>query len=596
MRWRSPSTPLLAALMSGLLLSLCFPPWDRGALLWVWQAPLLAVLWFWEPGAALQCRWPFRQRWRWTALTGWVAGFAFFAVNLFWLRHVAWAGMVVLSLYLALYFALWAALTGTLGRLSLATLSSSPQQPAPPPSRAGRSLLPFAPSGSGISQPGLFAPSLHTIRVAGFSAAAWVSAEWLRSVVFTGFGWNGLGVALHDSPNLRQAADLVGVTGLSFLPAFFAPVLVSTLVRFSLEFRGGRLRPHLDFAAALILLIATFLYGVSTHRGHRMDRPVELSGLLVQGNVPIEQRYGLDPARPPAAIFDLYEDLTSSHTGPDYDLVLWPETCLPATFFETDTQRYLNSILALGNFALLTGIEQVILREDGLLDVYNSMVLMKRSTDSYQSYHKIHRVPFGEFIPFRDSFPIFTWALGRLIPEDFDPGTDFSRLRLHRPNVEIIPSICFEDTIGRLTRRVLSVPPEAPQVIVNVTNDSWFNRSAANLQHLANARFRCIELKRPMIRCANTGISCVIDEFGSLDDPNSLHVNSKRILLDRATGSPFVSGSLPFRLAIDSQQPTTIYARYGDWFAYLMLVVTLAALATPPIWKKVRATWPGERG
>lgn len=566
MRWRSPYTPLTAALLSGILLALCFPPWNRAHLLWFWQAPLFAVLWFWEPAPSSRRFWPFRHgRWLWASLAGWTAGAAFFLVNLFWLRHVAWAGMILLCLYLALYFALWAAFAATLGRLRLSAIA-----PAVPGTRSAK----FQGLTKEVSMPDLLAPSFHTLWIAFLCAAGWVACEWLRGVVFTGFGWNGLGVALHDSPHLRQAADLVGVTGLSFLPVFFSAVIVATVARFSLELGRGRLRPHLDFAVAMSLLVATFLYGLHVYRSHSVDNPVELSGVLVQGNIPIEQRYGLDPARPPSAIYDLYEKFTSLYAGQNYDLILWPETCLPATFFEIETQRYLNSILAMGKFHLLTGIEQAILREDGNVDVYNSMVLAKGTTDSYQDYQKIHRVPFGEFIPFRHSFPVFAWALGRLIPEDFDAGTSLSLLRLRDPDVDIIPSICFEDTIGRLTRRFLSSPPRSPQVIVNLTNDSWFNDSPANVQHLINARFRTVELKRPMIRCANTGISCVIDELGSLNDPASLNPNDKRIFLDRDTGSPFLAGCFPFRLRLDSEPPTTVYARFGDWFSHLMTLAT----------------------
>lgn len=582
---RSPLLPLIAALLSGSLLALCFAPWNIANLVWFWMAPLVAVLWFWEPGEASRKLWVFRQpRWVWAGLTGWVSGCAFFLINLFWLRHVAWAGMILLSLYLAVYFGLWAAFAATAGRLRLAQITPADPEPVAPslPSQ----LPPLLPGG--LRPSGILMPSLHALRAAVLCSAAWVACEWLRGIVFTGFGWNGLAVALHDSPNLRQAADLVGVTGLSFLPAFVGTVAVATGVRFGLEFaHGGRLRPHLDFAAAMILLMATLLYGLHVHRTQRKVNPVEISGVLVQGNISIEQRYNLDPKRPASEIWELYEKFTSLYAGQGYDLILWPETCLPATFFEAPTQRYFNSILALGDFHLITGIDDVRLREDGGLDVYNSMLAMRGSTQDYQAYHKTHLVPFGEFIPFRNSFPIFNWALGRLIPEDFDAGKELNLLRLQDPDLEIIPTICFEDTIGRLTRRFLAASPQAPQVIINLTNDSWFNRSAANFQHLANARFRSVELKRPMIRCANTGVSGVIDEFGSLNDPKSPGTG-KRLFVDRKSGSPFVAGCYPFRLQIGTQPPTTLYARWGDWFAGLMAAVAALAAALPSVFRKLR--------
>lgn len=585
MRWRSPVLPFIAALLSGVLLALCLPPWDRSSLLWLWQLPLFAALWFWEPDPSWQTVWPFRHpRWLWAGLTGWIAGTAYFLMSLFWLRHVTWPGMILLCFYLALYFAAWSAFAATLGRLRLSALA--PLEPEP--TIANPHEFKFKNFPTKPEKFRMMGPSLHTLRVAFLCSAAWVTSEWLRGLVFTGFGWNGLGVALYDSPNLRQAADLVGVTGLSFVPVFVSAVMVATVARFILEFGQGKVRPHLDFSLAMVLLIATFLYGVHLRRPRPAEKPSELSGVIVQGNISIEQRYNLDPAKPASAIYDIYEKLTSLYTRQHYDLILWPETCLPTTFFEVDTQRYLNNVLALGDFHLLTGIDQVILKENGGMDVFNSMVVMKGTTESYQAYHKTHLVPFGEFIPFRNSFPIFTWALGRLIPEDFDAGKDYTLLKLKNPDIEIIPTICFEDTIGRVTRRFLSKPPDGPQVIVNVTNDSWFNRSPANRQHLANAIFRAVELKRPMIRCANTGISCVIDEFGSLDDPAFKDPAKKRIFADRKTGSPFVKGCFPFRLRAYSQPPTTVYARFGDWFSILMLVITAGSLALPTAYRVVR--------
>lgn len=583
---RSPFLPLFAALLSGLLLALCFPPWNVANLVWFWMAPLLPVLWFWEPDDACRQLWVFRQpRGVWAGLTGWLGGCAFFLANLFWLRHVAWAGMILLSLYLAVYFGLWAAFAATAGRLRLSQITPPDPEPFDPDAAPRLPPLLFG----GVRQTGILMPSVHALRAACLCSAAWVACEWLRGLVFTGFGWNGLAVALHDSPNLRQAADLVGVTGLSFLPAFIGTVAVATGARFGLEFaHGGRLRPHLDFAAAIILLMGTLLYGLQVHRTQRKVDPVEISGVIVQGNISIDQRYNLDPKRPSSEIWELYEKFTSLYAGQGYDLIIWPETCLPATFFEAPTQRYFNSILALGDFHLITGIDDVRLREDGGLDVYNSMLAMRRSTQDYQAYHKTHLVPFGEFIPFRNSFPIFNWALGRLIPEDFDSGQETNLLRLQDPDLEIIPSICFEDTIGRLTRRFVADPPQAPQVIINLTNDAWFNRSPANVQHLANARFRCVELKRPMIRCANTGVSGVIDEFGSLNDPKSRGAG-KRVFVDRKTGSPFVAGCYPFRLQIGTRPPTTLYARWGDWFPGLLTALAALALALPPGLRKLQA-------
>ena len=142
--------------------------------------------------------------------------------------------------------------------------------------------------------------------------------------------------------------------------------------------------------------------------------------------------------------------------------------------------------------------------------------------------------------------------------------------------MDLIPSICFEDTLGDLARQFVLDPPTGPQLLVNVTNDGWFEQSAANRQHLANAQFRCVELKRPMIRCANTGITCAIDAFGSVIDPkNDGH---PLILRDPRTGSPFIAGALPVQLNLDPTPPTTFYALHGDWFSHLATALTIFIL------------------
>jgi len=173
-----------------------------------------------------------------------------------------------------------------------------------------------------------------------------------------------------------------------------------------------------------------------------------------------------------------------------------------------------------------------------------------------QFHHKYHLVPFGEYLPFRE-IPPFSFLKG-VLPGDFRPGTKTEPLLLAKPKVQIIPLICFEDTVGRVAR--LFVRPE-PQMIVNVTNDGWFLQSEQTAVHLANAKFRAIELRRPMVRATNTGISCFIDTLGKVTST----------FADPETGNTFLEGCLPGEVLVPIQGEMTIYARHGDWFALLML-------------------------
>ena len=123
---------------------------------------------------------------------------------------------------------------------------------------------------------------------------------------------------------------------------------------------------------------------------------------------------------------------------------------------------------------------------------------------------------------------------------------------------------------------------DSPQLIINVTNDGWFGQSAASAQHQANAVFRCIELRKPMARAANTGITCLIDSYGSLYDRWSDNHGGKRQVMDPITGSTFIEASLPEMISIPIKSKETVYAKAGDIFSILLgslsLIVALGKL------------------
>jgi apolipoprotein N-acyltransferase len=134
---------------------------------------------------------------------------------------------------------------------------------------------------------------------------------------------------------------------------------------------------------------------------------------------------------------------------------------------------------------------------------------------------------------------------------------------MSKPAVNLGPLICFEDTVGDLARRFVL---GGAQVLVNVTNDGWFMRSHAAEQHLANAVFRAVENRRPLIRAANTGVTCFIDERGAVTNA-----------LRGADGTPFVTGVLTGRVAVPRSPALTFYTRHGELFSQLCAGLTLIA-------------------
>lgn len=497
-----------------------------------------------------------RPRWRHGFTLGYLAGIAFFGINVSWITEVSrvagsvWAGIGALAgmaLYLGLYFAAFGAFAATVGRWVLA--------------------------GPDKDKRDLFDQSLSVLKVALLNGAAWCGLEWLRGIVFTGFGWNGLGVALKNHLVLVQFADVIGIAGYGFVLMFAATVFFCTLVRVGLEVRDRhRIRPHVDFGIAAAMVAGIFLYGTQAIL-RQPEETISIRARVLQMNIPLEDKWSEDLEVRQKVIFG-YRDLTRTFVeAAPHDLVLWPETALPGYFSSKWVQEYLNDHVLKGeDFHFLSGLEEGDLLAN---EIYNSIVLMKGNTESYQMHKKVHLVPFGEYIPFRGKFPLFEWIAGGIIEHDFTAGDVYEPLVMEKDGQKIglVPLICFEDTVPRHARKFLR---PGPQVFVNVTNDGWFYDSAQPQQHFDNAMFRCIEFRRPMIRAANTGVSGFIDERGSVYDQRGKD-RFPRILRDEASGSTYIRGSLPATLAIDLNPPTTVYARIGDSFSVAMGLLALAA-------------------
>ena len=535
---------MFLAIASGALLALCYPRFNVEDLVWFWAGPLMVALW-WMPLKNPKRRFS-RGFW-----LGYLSGITFFAINLSWIREVTVAGAMIFPFYLGLFFAVWGGIAATAGRPRDEILSRPP-----------------ADGEAETRKPSLMAASRHALGCASLNAASWVSLEWLRGWLLTGFGWNGLGVAFHQNIIIMQIAEVVGVTGLAFLPMFAGCVLVSTVRRIRLEIRHRQLSPHLDFCVALAVVAGVFLYGLD-HFLKPQAEGTDLRCVIVQAGVRQELKWDSENAW---KIMRQYEEYTTAYVeATDPDLVIWPESSLPTFLFGGPwNEVYLNGLLAKGDFALMLGANDFDAANDKL---YNSAAIMAGTFHSpdLQVYRKIHLVPFGEFVPLREQLPFVVSWLNPLASGDFSLGEgDFARGESTEPldfpgkPIKVAPLICFEDTVGRLARKF--VRPQA-QFMVNVTNDGWFGTSPAAEQHLANARFRCVELRRPMARACNTGVTCLIDEKG----------RTTKILQDPEHGV-FVGGVLAGRLRVPSKPAMTFYARYGDLFTGVLALLAVIRL------------------
>jgi apolipoprotein N-acyltransferase len=402
------------------------------------------------------------------------------------------------------------------------------------------------------------------------------------------------------------------VTGLSLMLVFFQCVLVQVAHRLKKTASDGIRRPRWDFAATALGVGFLIAYGLLRIAGESGKESIPLKALLIQLNIPHEGATVLWPAE---QVHMGYEDETlaaleaitkadeeklkaaigKSDEGeielstPDW--VLWPETALAGRIIRTDSGEWgswrenldtISRVREGGAFDLLYGVVEIEgeAREDGLYQkekakIYNSIAIQNAAGD-LETYRKRHLVIFGETIPFVESIPllkkIYEQQAGAEYNGSFTAGPSLDPLpaKLKGKDIGIIPAVCFEDTVPRLTRKFVR---PGPQIIVNLTNDGWFKESPAADQHFANARFRAIELRRPMLRCANTGVSAAIDTIGSTAHPKT---GKPQVLTDE-NGSSFLRGNLLTEVKIPLQPGFSLYAHIGDWGIILLSVIGLAA-------------------
>jgi len=574
--------PWLAALASGALLVICFPPMDLSGLAFLALSPLLWALWRYRP---------VRRPWIFRFFAGYLCGVVYFTGCFWWIGELGplyeSEGLRFLSLglsvYLSLYPAVWALFAGWL-------VGDHFHVEPPDP------LKPF-------SRPPLLS-SLRNLGIAAALAAAWTALEWVRGWLMTGFGWDTLGVALHEELALIQITEFTGVGGLSFLLVFCNAIAVITILRLRAEIGRTRLRPHFDFALTVALVVLVFLYGVRTLPRDEPFFPVApvphsakvvfprephpsgpvLRVAAVQPNIPQIWKFRRDPLDPDSDPWEKIRDITAKrHLVATYGraesvgflwdpiwlhharisvllkphLVVWPEAAVPLGVLRVEENiQYMEKLLE-GVPALLMGTDDI--GRNGPGDDHNSAALFINGTldEERNVYDKMHLVPFGEYLPLR---PLFRWLPENMQNGDFQRGTEHKVFDLPDPGVKLGPSICFEDTDGDLTRQPVLM---GAQILVNVTNDGWFGKSSGSAHHLYNAIFRAVENRRPLVRACNTGMTCLVDAYGRVHQWAPLFA-----------AYPENTAEAIHEVHYEREPRLTFYTRYGEVFSMACAAVT----------------------
>jgi len=337
------------------------------------------------------------------------------------------------------------------------------------------------------------APPGSAWRLAAFPLL-WMATEHARSFVYGGFPWNLAGHALYRHPIWLQSASLWGVYGVGALVIAVSALLAAAVTRRSLA--------PLIWAAGLAAVVggagALRLSAPETESGaENAGFPVA----LLQPNVSQEARLGGSEAQIYAAVIG--QARAAAREKPS--LIVIPESAFPVTWEGSSLLRRDLSEIAQGSEILFNDIEQ----ESGDR-YYNVARLIDRGGPVGRPYRKVHLVPFGEYVPLPKVF-----FFVRQVSTEIGAFSAAPRpTTLGENSVRIGVGVCYEILYSALVR--IEVGELGANLLVTISNDSWYGRAGAQEQHFAGAVLRTIETKRYLLRAAITGVSGIVDQRGRI--------------------------------------------------------------------------------
>ncbi|MCR4576117.1 MAG: apolipoprotein N-acyltransferase [Lentisphaeria bacterium] len=529
---------ITAAIISAILLAIAFPPLNWSITAWFAMVPVIIA--------------PQPRRIRERLFIGYLFGYIHFAFSLFWLNEVGFGAGFLLSIWCALFPMAWYCLL-----CSLLVALKNPKASHIP----GESILFIRPD-----------KTLAILSIIG--AASWTALEWIRSWLFTGFSWNQLGISQYQRYGLVQTAAWTGPYGASFLIVLVNMVLAAELAQIAWMILAHRRRNFpWHFATLAVCLIPVGIVANLPEKFVDQDTPA-LDALVIQPDLPqariwTEEEY--------LHAIDVLHKLTENalkSTEKQPDLVVWPECAVPAPLNYPDYRFRRNTFLQQFTMPFLIGATHPRITNPATKDyaVFNCAFLidvhasyMKAVFDPADHiidyYDKIHRVPFGEFTPFGKYLPWLVELIG--MGRDLTPGKSFHVFDL--PNgARAGVNICFEDVFPYVSREFVK---NGANILMTITNDSWYNRSCAAHQHMAHVVFRAVENRRPFLRCGSNSHSCLVSPNGRIHG----------LLRDDEHDSDFVAATRFYNVPV-KDWGTTFYTKYGDIFARLNALLTLAAI------------------
>jgi len=386
----------------------------------------------------------------------------------------------------------------------------------------------------------------------------WVTFEFVRAhLPEISFPWNLLGYPASANLALIQLTSITGIYGLSFVAAALNAVLAWSG---SASTPGPRKRVAL-LAVCVAVILAVMFAGprfVPKAEATHYARAVQLDFSEVE-------EYPTDWFAAHGTELDEVDRISLAPSVYKPDLLIWPEAPAPFSFQDVRFARRASSLaIRFGNPYIAGAIEwkkEADAAGRTVMDPYNSALLFDAQGQRLFSYDKIHLVPFGEYEP----FPLIHRVVSSVSSEvgGFRKGSRYSVARL--PNGHTFGVfICYEAIYAGEVRRYAA---NGAELLVNISNDGWFGRSAAPEQHLRMARVRAVENRRWLVRSTNNGYTASVDPYGRIIEPLRPDIRA-------ATDLPY-----------DFRTEESIYTRFGDWFAWLCVVVS-AILIASTFWKR----------
>jgi apolipoprotein N-acyltransferase len=383
----------------------------------------------------------------------------------------------------------------------------------------------------------------------------WVSFEFiLAHLPEISFPWNLLGYPASANLALLQSTTVTGIWGLSFLVAAFNSLLAWTVLA-----PAPRAKTRVTIlAASAIFILAVMALGprfIPRSSANHYAR-------AVQPNFPEAPVYPQDWFQTHTRDLEEIEQLSLAPSNHSTDLLVWPEAPAPFSFEDAQFARHASLLAIHFQHPFLAGVieweptSEPAASAHAALAPYNSAILLDSQGQKVFVYDKIHLVPFGEYEP----FPLIHSVAASVSDEigSFRKGSKYSVAQLS-DGYTFGTFICYEAIYPGEVRHFAA---RGADLLINISNDGWFGRSAAPEQHVRMARVRAVENRRWLLRVTNNGFTVSVDPYGRIFSPLPPDV---RAAVD-----------LPYDFRTDE----TFYTRFGDWFAWLCILVSVILLAS----------------